>query len=216
MKNMFYALVLCFIALPSWAGIGRHNFLINVTAGPAIFSDPTSSSGGGIGAGTSISSSRIGVTGVMGLEVGYLFHSMRSGGVIQGLDLRLSLWGDIPVSGYSDNTARYKNPVIFSLALNYTPGIQLKGLRLLFDVIGINLASAFAKAENISTGESGHVYSPAFVWNLPLGTHFILSRGIYFGVRHHLIVNAFSKSPTVPIVKYAVMFNIGYAFGGGK
>ena len=216
MKNIFYTVALCLVAMPAWAGIGRHNFLINFTAGPAIFIDPSIVANDAIGAGTAISTSGFGATGIMGLEVGYLFHSVRSSGVIQGLDLRLGLWGDIPVSGYSDSSARYKNPVLFTLAINYTPGIQFKGLRLLFDVIGINIASAFAKAEEISTGRSGYVYSPAFIWNLPLGSHFILNNGVYFGIRHHLIVNAFSRSATVPIVKYAVMFNIGYAFGGGR
>ena len=215
-KNVFYAIVLCFIALPAWAGIGRHNFLINFTAGPAIFGDPSASSSGGIGAGTIIDTGKIGVTGIIGVELGYLFHSARAGGVIQGLDIRLGLWGDIPTTGYADSSARYQNPVILTFAINYTPGVQLKGVRLLFDVIGINIASAFAKAQDISTGQSGYVYFPAFIWNLPLGSHFLLNNGVYFGVRHHLIVNVFAQSPRVPTVKYAVMFNIGYAFGGGK
>ncbi|MGL5721679.1 MAG: hypothetical protein ACRCY4_04690 [Brevinema sp.] len=213
MKNIFYAALLCLLALPTWAGIGRHNLLVNFTTGPAIFYDPTSSASDGIGSGTAVRSANDArATGIMGIEVGYLFHSVR-GSTIQGMDLRIGIWGDLPTSGYSDGTARYKNPIIFSVAINYTPGIQFKSMRLLFDVIGINVPSAFANAEEIGTGRTGSVYSPAFIWTLPLGTHFMLNNGAYFGIRHHLVINSFAQSPTVPKVKYALLFNIGYAFG---
>ena len=221
MKNMFYAVLLCFLTLPAWAGVGKHNLLVNFTVGPSIFPDPSAindlnEDNVGVGLGSVVNVKNTRAIALMGLEIGYLLHSVRASGTIHGLDLRLGIWGDLPTSGYSDAFSRYKNPVIFNVAINYTPGIQFKKMRLLFDVIGINIASSFAKVEDITTGGKGTAYFPAFIWTLPLGSHFILNNGVYFGIRHHIVLNAFARSSTVSFFKYSLMFNIGYAFGGGK
>ncbi|MGL5255185.1 MAG: hypothetical protein ACRC9L_09370 [Brevinema sp.] len=212
MKKVFYIVSLCVLAVPTWSKIGTHNLLINVSAGPSIFY--TSFNADNIGSGISLGSVEdVDVIGLMGIELGYLLHRTTGKGTIHGMDFRLGVFGDLPYDGYHSDGTSYKNPIIFNVALNYTPGIQFKSMRLLFDVIGINISSAFAHATENSTGRQGTVYSPAFMLTLPLGSHFLLKSGIYFGFRHHLIINPFAHNPEVPKLKYTVMFNLGFAFG---
>lgn len=180
------------MSAPAWAKIGEHNFLVNFTVGPSLFYNEHLSSTSDY---TLPGVEAVSAKALMGAEIGYLLHDVRSSGTIHGMDVRIGVYGDLPTSGYSFggvDSAQFSNPVLLSFSLNYTPGKQFKNFRLLFDTIGLNISLAFANvvnpAENINS--TGMLWGA--LYTLPLGTHFLFNNGVYFGVRHHIVVNPYA------------------------
>ncbi|MGL4393841.1 MAG: hypothetical protein ACRCS8_01260 [Brevinema sp.] len=215
-----------FIASSTHAGIGKHNFLFSLMGGPGLYYDQTKLSASDntlIGLPTV---DKINVKGSVGFEIGYLLHSVRESGTVHGLDIRAGVMGDIPTKGYSLDVHEYRynngssyttynlsNPVLLNFSVDYTPGIQLQNYRLMFDVIGTGIALAFANSENTETGSKGLAFNLGYRHTLPLGTHFVFNNGFYFATRHHLTINPFTQSSKEAIVKYNIMFHLGFVFG---
>lgn len=225
MKKILMAGLLFLAVSPSWAKLGKHNLLLSFNAGMGIYHDKNTgleslrySLGGG---------GRTRAKALLGFDIGYLLHSVRESGTVHGMDLRLGVLGDLPTTGYSGTLGSYdsffssqplqnftfRNPMLLTLSIAYTPGRQFKTFRWMFDVIGASFSLAFASVANVDTGEKyGGIFAGTTI-TLPLGMHFILNNGSYFAVRHFIVVNPYSGSAREPVTKYALMFSLGYAFG---
>jgi len=202
------------------AGIGTHNFQINVGGG--YLSSAVSHGYYSSDLGFSVQIPEFDFDGpVFKTEIAYLLHGVHSSGVVNGLDIRANFmmsWrkglvlhnptGKIIQSGKSLGGG-------FQIA--YTLGAQLKnGSRLMFDIIGFGVSVHkydvtrtidYADNRNSKTKNLGITSSISSEYILP-GVHYISKSGLTIGIRNIIQIPSYNSGDYNDSQEYHSPYNV--------
>lgn len=153
------------------------------------------------------------------IELGYLLHSVRASKTIHAMDLRLGFDASFP--WFEDNYMLERKTsfqyFLGSFNITYAAGREIKGHRLMFDVIGYGAAFG-SYNEEYTLGQEG-IYTVQskkkglalrIDFTLPLGINFMASNGVSVGFRHRF---SYFVLGGWPFMEYNMSFRLGYAFG---
>lgn len=217
MKSLYYPLpllVFCFLASPAHGALGRHNGIVSL--GFAGLSTDATAIAMELSPGI-----KVPLWYAFNVELGYLLHSVRASKTIHAMDLRLGFNASFPSFKETYMSLESKDSLQYFLGsfnITYAAGREIKGHRLMFDVIGHGFAFgsyrrestiSFGKWTSVEAKEKGLALRIDLI--LPLGINFIASNGVAAGFRHRF---SYFIMGDWPFMEYNISFHIGYAFGG--
>lgn len=238
MKRLYILAALVLGTSPMFSAVGTHNFVIKAGGGlAASVVEPLK----GTQASLALRKGSF-VGGVIAVDLGYQFFDTK-GSLVQGVDtlIGFGMNFDCAISLHgqklpSNLKFRIDRPYGY-ISSTYSVGHQFNNAKLMFDILGINLAignrtavsSTFINGRNVeSTADLGGAFG--FGINLPIGTQYIMNNGFVVGFRHSLnflfpaynnkngqnflnekVGNKVSRS--VNYINYNLIVSFGYMFG---
>ncbi|SFB82141.1 hypothetical protein SAMN02745150_00946 [Brevinema andersonii] len=240
MERLYTLAVLVLAISPAFSAVGAHNFVIKAGGGlSASTTQPLEYLDGKKRPEVEIQQETTTfVGGVIAVDLGYQFFGTKNS-VVQGVDALIGF-------GMNFDTmltiAERKLPPGLGARLDipygyisstYSVGRQFDNAKLMFDILGINLAIGnmtlhSSEYDEYHSTEAGGVFHVGI--NLPIGTQYIMNNGFVIGFRHSLnflfpaynnkdgdnFLNEKVNNKTlraINYINYNLIVSFGYMFG---